>query len=407
MNSRSLIIFSVFLTGLSIIGFVCNNVVLNNTVAKAKKNIISVKQDKLTNYLIVYGEFHPIRATRISVPRFRERGSVPIQAMALEGSLVRPGDLLLQIDNAKLNDNLNSEQINLEKAENDLIRKQAEAETEIKDLEMELVLRKLDVDKAALKAEISRELVPLREWQDYQFNFQKAKKEYDKIALNLKLTKQAVEQESALLRIKRDQILAKITGIKADLNALRIVADREGTVLYENAPPTWNSNDPPRKFQLGDQVYPGMTILSVPDLSEMEAQIFISEVDGGLVRPGMRVRLVPDSNPNVEFFGTIDYVPAVAERIRQLSNVRIFIGRAKLDHTDMNFMKPGTSVQAEILLEERVGLILPRRTVFEENGTYYVHHTERGKIPIKLLSRNTTACLIEGLQEGDTVEIDN
>jgi multidrug efflux pump subunit AcrA (membrane-fusion protein) len=73
-----------------------------------------VRKEKLVRSFFVAGELTPVRAVRISVPRFRERGQVPIQAMAPEGSVVKAGDALLQIDNAQLIASLNSEEINIE-----------------------------------------------------------------------------------------------------------------------------------------------------------------------------------------------------------------------------------------------------------------------------------------------------
>jgi hypothetical protein len=69
---------------------------------------VRVRKEKFTQSLFVTGELAAARAVRISVPRFRERGQVPIQAMAPEGSTVKAGDTLLQIDNAKLIASLNS-----------------------------------------------------------------------------------------------------------------------------------------------------------------------------------------------------------------------------------------------------------------------------------------------------------
>lgn len=350
-----------------------------------------------------------MRAVRVTVPRFRERGQVPIQAMAPEGSRVKPGDMLLQVDNARLMDSLNIEQINLEKAEYDVARKQAEEESRIKDIEMILADSKLEFEKAALKAEIGSHLIPLREWQDNQFNYEKAKKEYNKTVQGLGLAQKAAAEELSLLSVKRDQVLARIAAIKSDLSALEILSTTTGTVVYENAPASWNSNpnDPPRKFQIGDQVSPGMVIMSVPDLTEMEARVFVSEVDGGLLKPGMRARIVADSYPEAEFFGTFEYIPEVAERIRRLSNVRVFIGRVRLDQTDSEMMKTGMSVLVEIYLDEQVGLILPRNAIFEENSELYVRHTTRGKIRVEVQARNASHYLIKGLAEGDTVELRN
>jgi hypothetical protein len=47
--------------------------------------------------------------------------------------------------------------------------------------------------------------------------------------------------------------------------------------------------------------------------------------------------------------------------------------------------------------------MLPRKAVFEEGGKFYVHHTMRGKIEVKVVNRNAIACLIEGLRENDEI----
>jgi hypothetical protein len=143
--------------------------------------------------------------------------------------------------------------------------------------------------------------------------------------------------------------------------------------------------------------------MSVVDLSEMEVRAFVSEVDGGLLQTGQRARIVVDSQAQAEFTGVVETVPEVAERLRRLSNVRVFVVRLKLGGSDPQVMKPGLSVRAEITLDEQEGLTLPRGAVFEEGGRFYVQHATRGKLEVKLISRNATSCLIEGLQEGDEI----
>jgi HlyD family secretion protein len=364
-----------------------------------------VRKEKLVRSLFVAGELAPVRAVRISVPRFRERVQVPIQAMAPEGSVVKAGDALLQIDNAQLIASLNGEEINLDKAENDLAKKQSELDIQLKDLEMELSTRRLDLEKARLKEEIEKDLISLRDWQDNQFNFQRARRELDRVTQKMELIRKAAAEELALFRIKRDQSRSRIKAIQNDLDALQIRAPVAGTVVYENAPATWNrnENDPPRKFQVGDQVSPGQIVMSVVDLGEMEVRAFVSEVDGGLLRTGQLARVVVDSHAGAEFSGVVDYAPEVAERLRRLSNVRVFIVRLKLDSADPQLMKPGMSVRVEIILDEREDLALPRKAVFEEGGKFYAHHATRGKTEVKVTSRNAVACLVEGLQENDEV----
>jgi HlyD family secretion protein len=375
------------------------------TGTASQSNRVRVERAKFESSLFVSGEISPVRAIRISVPRTRIWGQMAIQAMAPEGSLVKAGDVLAQIDNAQLITILNTEQINLEKAENDLVKKQSELDVQLKDLEMELSTRKLELEKTELKAEISKDLLSLRDWQDNQFNYQKAKKEYDKITQKVELIRKASAEDLALAQVKREQHQSRMKIMQNDLDSLQIKSPVTGTVLYENAPMNWNrnENDPPRKFQVADQVWPGMIILSVIDLTEMEVRAFVSEVDGGLVRSGQPVRIVVDSHVHDQFSGTVDFVPEVAERLRRLSNVRVFVTRIKLDRSDPNLMKPGMSVRAEIIIDQRAGLVLPRQAVSVDQGKSYVVHAIRGKTEVEILGRNVTSCLVEGLQEGDEI----
>jgi multidrug efflux pump subunit AcrA (membrane-fusion protein) len=365
-----------------------------------------VRRDKFVRSLIVSGELSASRAVRITAPPFRSQGPFSIKALPPEGSTVRPGDLLLQIDNSVLVNNLSTEELELERAENDLVKKQAELEIQVKDLEMQLAQNKLQLDQTKLKADISQELISVRDFQDNQFAYQKAKKEYDKTLQSLELARKASTEEVDLLRLKRQQIKSGMELTKSGIQSMEMRADRPGTVLYEIYPPSrWNNNEMPRKFQVGDQVFSGWTVLSIPDLQDMEVRAFVSEVDGGMLRTGQRARIITDSRPDMVFDGTVEHVPELAERYGRSSNVRIFNTTIRLDKTDQKFMRPGMSVQVEIFLDERQGLVLPRRAVKEEQGKFYVTLDSGSRQEIRVLGRNSKHFLIEGLSEGTIVKL--
>ena len=364
-----------------------------------------VRKERFVGSLFVSGELAAVRAIRIGAPPFRGRGPFAIKALAPEGSHIGPGELLVQIDNSTLVSTLLTEELNLEKAENDLIKTQAQLEIQMKDLEIQLGQNKLELDKTALKAEIAKELLALRDWQDYQFAFQKAKKEYEKTGKSRELVDKAAREEVGLLRLKRDQLAERIARLRTDIAAMDIRADRPGTVLYEIYPPSRFQGDAPRKLQVGDQIFWGWTILSLPDLREMEVRASVSEVDGGLVRPGQRARIVADAYPGVEFGGTLEHVPELAEIAGKAKNIRVFTATIKLDRTDTKIMRPGMSVRAEIILAEEDGLVLPRKAVLEQDGRFYVHSAQGARTEVQVRGRNAVWCLIEGIPEGMEVTL--
>jgi multidrug efflux pump subunit AcrA (membrane-fusion protein) len=364
---------------------------------------VRVHRERFVRSLFVSGELAAVQSRRVVTPPFRGRGPFAIKALAPEGAHVEPGDLLVQIDNSTLVDLLETEELNLEKAQNELVKKQAELEIQVKDLELELGQKKLELDKAQLKAEIPKSLLALRDWQDNQFNYQKARKEWEKTTKSLGLAQKAAREETDLFRIKQEQSNAQVTHLKNDIAAFEIRADRPGTVIYEIFPPSRWMGDAPRKLQVGDQVEFGWMLLSLPDLDRMEVLASVSEVDGGLVRTGQRVRVVADAHPDREFAGTVDSVPGLAERPGKAMNVRVFKTTVKLEATDAELMRPGMSVRAEIVLRDEEGLVLPRRVVFEEKGKAFVR-TAAGRTEIRLRDRNEVACLVDGIPEGTEVQ---
>ncbi len=366
---------------------------------------VRVRREKFVQSLLVSGELAGVRAVNVAAPPFRAEGLLAIRALAPEGSTVQPGDLLVQIDNSALVNNLATEELNLEKADNDLARKEAELDVQTKDLEIQLSQNKLQLDKSRMKAEIARDLLSLRDWQDNQFAFAKAKKEFEKTSSSLEIARKAQAEEVELLKVKRDQIASKIDQIKSDIKALEIRANTPGTVIYDIFPPSQWTGDSPRKIQVGDQIWWGWNLLSLPDLSEMEAQIYVSEVDGGMVLPGQTVLLIADSFPDREFTGKIQHIPKLAERIARKSKVRVFLATVKLDKTDPKLMRPGMSVRAEIILDEREGLVLPRKAVKEQDGKYYVLLADGRRQPIQVRARNSMACLVDGIAENTEVRL--
>ncbi len=362
---------------------------------------VRVTRENFSRSLLVSGELTAVRSTRITVPALQGYGPFVIKALAAEAASVQPGDLLVQFDNSVLLTLLETEQINRERAANELIRKRAELQVQLNDLEIQAGRTTLELEKAKLKAEIPKELLAVRDWQEYQFARDKADKELEKATQSLELFKKAAAEELKLLELRNAQISSKIAELKAAMNAAEIRATQRGVVVYESLRVSKDSENPIfRKVRVGDLVYYGYNLLYIPDVSEMEVRAYVNEVDGGLIQPGLRARIVPDSRADLEFGGVVDHVPEVAERASNNSSIRVFSSKIKLDNTDPQSMKPGMSVRVEIFLLEEEGLVLPRASVFHEGGKSFVRLRGGEKREIKVRTRNATHCLIDGLPAG-------
>ncbi len=362
---------------------------------------VRVVKDKFVRSLFVSGELSAVRSVGIELAPFLGRGPFIIKTLVPEGAFVQPGDLLIQLDNSALVAELEAEEVNLERAQNDLDGKEAEMEAWLTEYEIALGRAALELERARLNSLIPKDLVALRDWQEYQFAFEKAKKELKRATESLEFAKKMAIEEVEKLKLRKAQISTNISRLQRSIAATEIRAVSAGTVMYEFCMASDDrTTTTRRKMRVGDMAYWGMNLLIIPDLREMEVRAFINEVDGGLVHAGQPARIVVDAQPDREYGGQVAYVPEVAERSGRYSTIRIFPSRIRLNRTDPEIMKPGMSVRVEILLEEREGLMLPRHAVFQEQESTFVRLITGEKREIEVAARNATHCLIEGLAEG-------
>ncbi len=106
-------------------------------------------------------------------------------------------------------------------------------------------------------------------------------------------------------------------------------------------------------------------MLSIPDLSAMQADGFVAEADGGAVREGQRVVLHLEARPDMDLKGR---VRRIAQTVRQRSwrtPGKGFKVEIALDQTDPLIMRPAMRFRGEIETGRRTKLIVvPRDAVF-------------------------------------------
>ena len=81
------------------------------------------------------------------------------------------------------------------------------------------------------------------------------------------------------------EIDAAKAGLKLDrarqsLGALRVVAPHDGLLVLER---NWRGET----AFVGDSIWPGQKLAELPDLSRLEARVFVLEADGAGLRPGL------------------------------------------------------------------------------------------------------------------------
>jgi HlyD family secretion protein len=351
--------------------------------------------------LILRGEIDAVNSTNISVPRIRRRMSLQIVDMVEEGTVVKKGDFLIQLDTSEAEQKVEETRDELANAEAQLESEKATIASNMAQLESQLESEKYSYEQAELSLKMM------------QFEAEAKKQEYE---LNMKKAEVALAQ--AKEKIASQKIIDKATIMKAELavrqaemelkeaqqrlEKLTLRAPIDGLVVYKEI---WKGSGR-GKVQVGDTPWPGMPIIGIPDLSMMMAKVTVNEVDISRIEKGQNAIMTVDALEGDSYYGKIRRVATLARR-EESTNRKVFDVEVAVDSTDGR-LRPGMTCDCRIITGRITdAMSVPLQAVFQREDTTVVYkmgsRTPRMQ-EVKLGAMSSDYIVIEeGLKEGDRV----
>ncbi|HEV7783987.1 MAG TPA: efflux RND transporter periplasmic adaptor subunit [Thermoanaerobaculia bacterium] len=350
--------------------------------------------------LLLSGELEAERGEPLSVPR-TDQFQLQIRWLAEDGTAVKAGDRVVEFDNSQFASALEEKRLSASDAGSELQRTAAESKTGTADKRFAVEKARSEEEKARIAAAVPKDLLALREYQDRQLALKRAETELAKAQEDLDAATRGGARDVDVKKIALEKSQREIHSAEGAIDALTLRAPRAGMVLIGDHP--WEG----RKVRVGDTVWVGMTVASLPDLSAMSVQASLSDVDDGRIQPGMEVLCTLDAYPERVFKGRVADISPVARESRRSPLLRYFPVHVKLDRSDPRRMRPGMSVRVEVLGAELKDVLLVPRAALDFGGTAGTAGSPRallasgGTVPVKLGACAALECVVEsGLSEG-------
>jgi len=169
-----------------------------------------------------------------------------------------------------------------------------------------------------------------------------------------------------------------------------------------------------RTLREGEMASPGVTVISIVDLSKTWIDVDIDEIDIGQVKNNEEARTYCDAYPDVTFLGKVYWVSKAAEIKQKISlsseeEDRIFKSKVSLDNNEGR-LKAGMTVDVDIVYEKKGNVVMvPRDAILFRDNTPYVfvikNNTTRAQnieIGIKDI---VNVEVVKGLQPGSFVAV--
>jgi HlyD family secretion protein len=159
-----------------------------------------------------------------------------------------------------------------------------------------------------------------------------------------------------------------------------------------------------RKPQVGDSVWSGQPIATIPDLSQMVVSTRVRETDLHRIKEGLDARLDLEAYPDLVMNGRIDFIGSLAEATPD-SPWKFFSVRLLVDRTDPR-LRPGMSVRVSFLLDVAHAVVIaPADAVFPCTGRPCCYVRRGGEVweqPVTLgLANETHVEVKDGVEAGD------
>ncbi len=256
-----------------------------------------------TGPVFANGEVYPRAVTPILLPEVDGIWQFTITRMANDGEAVKQGDPIVAFDTGDLSRRLIAGQNAL--AEQRLEREKLQLEMTEAAHEQDLIVAEAEADatKAALKTNLPVKYVPGIEFKKLLIHRRRAEQRLDlyRRRRDTVLADNEAQRQSKAASFERLQ--ADMERIGATIAALSIAAPRDGIFLH-------SVNLSGKKLVVGDPVYVGQSVGSIPDMTSLAVRAALPERDFARVKKGQAARIVVEGGGaslagRVEGIGTV------------------------------------------------------------------------------------------------------
>lgn len=403
MKQRILLIFiPVFLILLSIIWYTSVRPTTDPTI------VVNPSFGQFVSTVTTTGELQAEKSIEIMGPvnaRAVRIWQMKISEMVPEGTILKEGDFVAELDKSELMNSIKDIELNIQKFESQYEQAKLDSALNLSNARDELENIKYNLEEKKLLMEQSAYEPPAI--------IRQAEINYEREQRNLK-------QKKKNYNTKVQQAIAKLKEVGSDLSKeqskyelymntlmqFTITAPSEGMIIYRK---TWNG----KKINVGSTIDAWNPVVAkLPDLTSMKSITYVNEVDIQKVKEGQKVEIGLDADPYKKLTGKVIEVANIGEQLRN-SDSKVFEVVVKVDENDFTLLPAMTTSNKILVHTIDSALFIPLECIHtemikdndEESKVTYVYK-ENGSGSVKQevkigLMNDNDAVVLEGVDIED------
>lgn len=390
----------------SILLLVTTIYIVKKSSAKDPWILATVENKDLIITVETTGELDALNSVKIKGPDGMRKAGIwqaKINRLITEGTVVKKGDFIAELDKSDLSDQIKNAMDDLTQVESQMIQQRLDTTLNLRQERDNILNKKYQVEESKIKLEQSAYEPPA--------TIKQAKMNVEKNIRSLKQAKNAYSIKKKQMAAKMQQIASKYSKKKRRYDFLielekqfTIMAPEDGMVIYDKD--DWTG----QKVKEGSSVHGFNPIVAtLPDLSRMVSKTYINEVDIRKIKVGQKVEIGLDAFPEKSYQGEVTKVANVGEQ-KPNSDAKVFEVEITINHSDPIFRPSMTTSNKIITKTVSTQNIIPIEALFTDNdSSYYVFQKksfgfEKKSVEIGEMSEQDVA-IISGLKTDDIVSL--
>lgn len=362
--------------------------------------IVETKRGNFRIEITTSGELEAKSSVKVMGPNFMSAGmwQVKIDKLVDEGTRVKKGDFIANLDISDLSSKMMNAETELQKSESQFSQTQLDSALTLRQARDELLNLKYGVTEKEIVLEQSK-FEPPATIKQAEIDLEKAQRAYlqakENYKIKLEQSKAKMQEVAAVLgRSQRD-----LKNIRELISAFTITAPDEGMVVYVRE---WNGN----RKTTGSQVNAYEPVVAtLPDLTTMLSKTYVNEVDIRKIAVGQSVDIGLDAYPEKKLTGKVINVSNVGEQ-KPNSDSKVYQVNVQINESDTT-LRPAMTTSNAIISEVLENVIfVPLECLHNQGDSLtYVYRVD-GRVPVRQevtvgKANSNEIVVYQGLDEGD------
>ncbi len=332
-----------------------SDILINPQFGEFAVTVTATGELQAKNSVKIYG---PLKARMVHVWQMK------ITKLVDEGTVVKKGDFIAELDPSELSNKIKDRQIEIQKAESRYTLTQLDTLLTLSKARDELINLQYAMEEGNLKKEQSTYEAPAIRRQA-EIDYEKAVRSHQQAKNNYQTKVKQSRAKMQEINAELSQHRQKMTLYKQILSEFTVKAPADGMVIYHKE---WNG----QKKTEGSIVQGwNPVVATLPDLSVMESITYVNEVDIKKIKIGQQVNMGLDADPDKKLSGAVTEIANIGEQ-RPNSNSKVFEVKILVNESDSTLRPAMTTSNEMIVAAVDSSLSIPLECIHNKDTLTFV-----------------------------------